>query len=29
MTSNVQLVEALGGGWTVDQLPSERQVATK
>jgi NodT family efflux transporter outer membrane factor (OMF) lipoprotein len=29
MTSNVQLVEALGGGWTVDQLPSERQVAAK
>ena len=29
MTSNVQLIEALGGGWNVDQLPSEKQVAAK
>jgi NodT family efflux transporter outer membrane factor (OMF) lipoprotein len=29
MTSSVQLIEALGGGWNVDQLPSERQVAAK
>jgi len=27
MTSNVQLVEALGGGWDVNQLPSEKDVA--
>jgi hypothetical protein len=27
MTSNVQLIEALGGGWDVNQLPSEKQVA--
>jgi hypothetical protein len=25
----VQLIEGLGGGWKVDQLPSERQVAAK
>jgi outer membrane protein TolC len=29
MTSNVQLIEALGGGWTAAQLPSEREVAAK
>jgi hypothetical protein len=29
MTSNVQLIEALGGGWNVNQLPSEKQVAAK
>jgi NodT family efflux transporter outer membrane factor (OMF) lipoprotein len=29
MTSNVQLIEALGGGWNADQLPSEKQVAAK
>jgi outer membrane protein TolC len=29
MTSNVQLIEALGGGWTTNQLPSEKQVAAK
>ena len=29
MTSNVQLIEALGGGWNVNQLPSERDVAAK
>jgi hypothetical protein len=29
MTSSVRLIEALGGGWNVDQLPSERQVAAK
>ena len=29
MTSSVQLIEAQGGGWNVDQLPSERQVAAK
>jgi len=29
MTSNVQLIEALGGGWNRDQLPSEKDVAAK
>jgi NodT family efflux transporter outer membrane factor (OMF) lipoprotein len=29
MTSNVQLIEALGGGWSTAQLPSEKQVAAK
>jgi len=29
MTSNVQLIEALGGGWSRDQLPSEKNVAAK
>ena len=29
MTSSVQLIEALGGGWNVGQLPSERAVLTK
>ena len=29
MTSSVQLIEALGGGWNVNQLPSEHAVATK
>ena len=29
MTSSVQLIEALGGGWDVTQLPSERDVAAK
>jgi len=29
ITSNVQLIEALGGGWTTDQLPTEKQVAAK
>ena len=29
MTSSVQLIEALGGGWDVTQLPSEREVAAK
>lgn len=29
MTSSVQLIEALGGGWNVTQLPSEREVAAK
>jgi len=29
MTSSVQLIEALGGGWNVNQLPSEREVAAK
>jgi len=27
MTSNVQLIEALGGGWNAAQLPSEKDVA--
>jgi NodT family efflux transporter outer membrane factor (OMF) lipoprotein len=26
MTSSVQLIEALGGGWDMSQLPSEKQV---
>jgi outer membrane protein TolC len=28
MTSSVQLVEALGGGWDAGQLPSGKQVAS-
>jgi outer membrane protein TolC len=29
MTSSVQLIEALGGGWDVNQLPSEHEVGAK
>jgi len=29
MMSSVQLIEALGGGWNVNQLPSEHDVAAK
>jgi hypothetical protein len=29
MTSSVQLIEALGGGWDTSQLPSEKAVARK
>ena len=29
MTSSVQLIEALGGGWDITQLPSEHDVAAK
>jgi len=29
MTSNVQLIEALGGGWDVGHLPSVKEVAAK
>jgi NodT family efflux transporter outer membrane factor (OMF) lipoprotein len=29
MTSSVQLIESLGGGWNVTQLPTERQVQAK
>jgi hypothetical protein len=29
MTHSVQLIEALGGGWTTSQLPSEKEVAAK
>jgi NodT family efflux transporter outer membrane factor (OMF) lipoprotein len=29
ITGSVQLIEALGGGWTTDQLPSEKSVASK
>jgi NodT family efflux transporter outer membrane factor (OMF) lipoprotein len=29
MTSSVQLIEALGGGWDIAQLPSEHEVAIK
>ena len=28
ITSSVQLIEALGGGWNVSQLPSEHEVAS-
>jgi NodT family efflux transporter outer membrane factor (OMF) lipoprotein len=28
MASSVQLIEALGGGWNVSQLPTEREVST-
>jgi len=29
MVASVQLIEALGGGWSVSQLPSPRQTAGK
>jgi NodT family efflux transporter outer membrane factor (OMF) lipoprotein len=29
LTSTVQLIEALGGGWDTSQLPSEKAVASK
>jgi len=29
ITSSVQLIEAVGGGWDTSQLPSEKAVATK
>ena len=29
MTSSVQLIEALGGGWDIAQLPSEQEVRAK
>ena len=29
MTSSVQLIEAVGGGWDISQLPSEKAVAAK
>jgi NodT family efflux transporter outer membrane factor (OMF) lipoprotein len=29
MTSSVQLIEAVGGGWDTSQLPSEKAVASK
>ena len=29
MSSSVQLIEALGGGWNVSALPTERQVSTQ
>ena len=29
MTSSIQLIEALGGGWDTSQLPTERAVAAK
>ena len=29
MTSSVQLIEAVGGGWEISQLPSEKAVAAK
>ncbi|WP_353069898.1 efflux transporter outer membrane subunit [Tunturibacter empetritectus] len=29
MTSSVQLIEALGGGWDTTQLPTEKEVAAK
>ena len=28
MTAAVQLIEALGGGWDVTQLPTPKQVST-
>jgi outer membrane protein TolC len=28
MTAAVELVQALGGGWDVTQLPSERAITT-
>ena len=29
MSSSVQLIEALGGGWSVSTLPTERDVSSK
>jgi hypothetical protein len=29
MTTCVQLIEALGGGWDTSQLPTQQQVATE
>jgi len=29
MTGSVQLIESLGGGWSVSQLPAEQQVEAK
>jgi outer membrane protein TolC len=29
IAGSVQLIEALGGGWTTAQLPSEKSVASK
>jgi hypothetical protein len=29
MTSSVQLVEALGGGWEASRLPSQKDVAAQ
>jgi len=29
MASNVQLIEALGGGWDRVQLPSPKEVAVR
>jgi outer membrane protein TolC len=29
MTSSVQLIEALGGGWDISQLPTPTQVSQK
>jgi hypothetical protein len=29
MTSSVQLIEALGGGWDTSQLPTPAQVSQK
>jgi len=29
MSSSVQLIEALGGGWNVSELPTERQVSAR
>ena len=29
MTSNVQLIQAIGGGWEKTELPSEKQVASR
>jgi len=29
MTSSVQLIEALGGGWNMNLLPPEKEVAAR
>jgi outer membrane protein TolC len=29
ITNSIQMIEALGGGWDVQQLPSEKAVAMK
>jgi outer membrane protein TolC len=29
MTGSVQLIEALGGGWDTNQLPTERAIVHK
>jgi outer membrane protein TolC len=29
MVASVQLIEALGGGWDVSRIPSEKELSTK
>jgi hypothetical protein len=29
MTASVQLIEALGGGWNISQIPSSKELVIK